>query len=225
MHDNEVIVCGRRELKLQQAKRTLPGIHIKRFDVAKEEQRRKLFRWVTSNFSEVNILINNAGIQRQFDFTSPKIAKPFQAKDDEVAVNLVAPIRLSALFTPYLSMKKRAAIVNISSGLGFVPIAMMPIYCATKAALHSFTLSLRYQLRNTTVRVFEVAPPATDTELDRSFAGERENAYRGIAAQDVAQATIKGMQTDSEQITIGRAQGLYLASLRNPTAIFKRLNE
>lgn len=222
--DNEVIICGRREHKLREAKRKFPEIHVKRFNVSKEEERQKLFHWVTSNFSDLNILVNNAGIQRQFDFTSPKIIKPFPSKDDEVAVNLVAPIRLCALFTPKLSKKKNAAIVNISSGLAFVPIAMMPIYCATKAALHSFTLSLRHQLRSTTVQVFEAAPPATDTELDRSFAGEREHAYRGITAQEVATAIMEGMRADNEQIIIGQAHGLYEGSLRNPGAIFKQLN-
>ena len=223
--ENEVIICGRREHKLRQAKRKFPSIHVKRFNVSKEEERQKLFRWVTSKFSDLNILVNNAGIQRQFDFTSPKIIKPFPSKDDEVAVNLVAPIRLCALFTPSLSKKKNAAIVNISSGLAFVPIAMMPIYCATKAALHSFTTSLRYQLRNTTVRVFEAAPPATDTELDGGFAGEREHAYRGITAQEVAAAIMEGLRADNEQIIIGQAKGLYEASLQNPEVIFKQLND
>ena len=179
---------------------------------------------MTSNFNGINILVNNAGIQRQFDFTSHKIIKPFPSEDDEVAVNLVAPIRLCALFTPNLSKKKKAAIVNISSGLAFVPLSMMPIYCATKAALHSFTVSLRHQLRNTTIRVFEVIPPATDTELDRSFASEQERAYRGITAQEVAAATVEGILKDNEQIIIRQAQDLYKASLQNPAAIFRRLN-
>jgi uncharacterized oxidoreductase len=120
--------------------------------------------------------------------------------------------------------RKRAAIVNVSSGLAFVPIAMMPVYCAAKAAIHSFTTSLRHQLRDTSIRVFEAAPPATDTELDRSFAGGQEEAYRGISPQEVAVAIMEGMRTDTGEIIIGEAQRLYKAARRNSEAIFNQLN-
>jgi uncharacterized oxidoreductase len=159
------------------------------------------------------------------DFMSPTVTKPLSPKDDEVTINLAAAIRLCALFTPALLKRKRAAIVNISSGLAFVPIAMMPIYCATKAAIHSFTISLRHQLRDTSVRVFEAAPPTTDTELDASFAGEQEQAYRGISPQEVAAGIIEGMRADKEEILVGEAQGLYQAALRDPEAIFRQLND
>ncbi len=115
--------------------------------------------------------------------------------------------------------------MNISSGLGFVPIATMPVYCAIKAAIHSFTISLRHQLRETSVRVFEAVPPTTDTELDASFAGEEEQAYRGISPQEVAAAIIEGVKADKQEILIGQAQGLYQAALRDPEAIFKQLND
>jgi len=158
------------------------------------------------------------------DFASPTVAKLPSSKDDEVTINLAAPIRLCALFTPQLLKRKRAAIVNISSGLAFVPIAMMPIYCATKAATHSFTISLRHQLRKTSVRVFEAVPPTTDTELDESFAGEQEQAYRGISPQEVAAAIIEGIKADKQEILVGEAQGLYQAALKDPEAIFSQLN-
>ena len=119
--------------------------------------------------------------------------------------------------------RQKAAIINISSGLSFVPIATMPIYCATKAAIHSFTISLRHQLKDTPIRVFEAAPPTTDTELDRSFAGEQE-AYRGISPKEVAAAIIEGINADQEEIIIGEAQELYTAAQRNPQAIFNQLN-
>jgi len=219
-----VIVCGRRKSKLQIAKHKLPTVHIRQCDVSVESERRSLLRWTTAHFPDLSILINNAGIQRQMNFTSPIITKPPSSKDDEVSINLAATIRLCALFTPRLLKRKAAAIVNISSGLAFVPIAMMPIYCATKAAIHSFTLSLRYQLLDTSVRVFEAAPPATNTELDRNFAGQQTEAHRGISPQEVAAAIIEGMKEDKEEIIIGEAQGLYQAALQNPKVIFNQLN-
>ena len=219
-----VIVCGRRKSKLRVAKHKLPALHIRECDVSAESERRSLLRWTTTRFPNINILINNAGIQRQMDFTSPTMTKPLSSKDDEVTINLAAPIRLCALFTRILLKRKKAAIVNVTSGLAFVPIAMMPVYCATKAAIHSFTISLRHQLRDTSVRVFEVAPPTTDTELDASFAREEEQAYRGISPQEVAAAIIEGVKADKQEILIGQAQGLYQAALRDPEAIFKQLN-
>src|SRR5208337_5566764 len=150
--------------------------HIRKCDVSVESERKELLHWSTSSFPSLDILVNNAGIQRQVDFTSPKITKRIPPVDDELAINLESTIRLCALFAPKFLAKKRAAIMNISSGLAFVPIADMPIYCATKAAIHSFTTSLRHQLRNTSVKVFETVPPTTDTELDASFAGESEES-------------------------------------------------
>jgi uncharacterized oxidoreductase len=196
-----------------------------RCDLATEPERKRLLTWVTKNFPDLNVLVNNAGIQRKIIFTSPNVARPTRLKDDEVAINLAAYIRMCALFTPKLMRKRKAAILNISSGLAFVPIASMPVYCATKAAIHSFTRSLRRQLRDTSVRVFEAAPPTTDTELDKSFAGEEENAYRGVTPREVATAIIEGMKADKGEIIIGQAQGLYQASMEDPEAIFNRLND
>jgi uncharacterized oxidoreductase len=221
---SDVIVCGRRKTKLQAAKRKLPSLHVTRCDVAVESERRKLLKWAMTHFPDLNVLVNNAGIQREIDFTSASVAQHTSPTNDEVTINLAAQIRLCALFTPRLLKKKTAAILNVSSGLAFVPIAMMPVYCATKAAIHSFTTSLRHQLRNTSVRVFEAVPPTTDTELDASFAGEEEQAYRGISPREVAEAIIEGLKGDKEEILIGQAQGLYQAALQEPKGIFHKLN-
>jgi len=221
---NEVIVCGRRRSRLQAAQRQLPTIHIAKCDVAIEAERKKLLKWSTTHFPDLNVLVNNAGIQREVDFTSPRGSRPLRAKDDEVTINLASQMRLCALFTPRLLRREPAAIINISSGLAFVPIATMPIYCATKAAIHSFTLSLRHQLRGTSVRVFEAVPPTTDTELDASFAGAEEQAYRGISPREVARAIVEGFVEDREEILIGEAKSLYEAALRDPKGIFRKLN-
>jgi len=222
---SKVIVCGRRKSKLQAAKQKLSSLDVRQCDISLESDRRHLLRWTRTRFPSLNILVNNAGIQRQVDFTSPAAVKNTSPKDDEVTINLAAPIRLCALFVPELMKRKNAAIVNVSSGLAFVPMAMTPIYCATKAATHSFTLSLRHQLRKTAIRVFEAVPPTTDTELDATFAGEQEQAYRGISSHEVAAAIIEGIKENREEILVGEAQGLYQAALQDPKDIFNKLND
>jgi uncharacterized oxidoreductase len=126
--------------------------HIKVCDVADEANRKALVKWATTNFKNLNILVNNAGIQRDIDFT--KGIDEFLAGVSEIKINLEAPILLSGLFIPYLTGKKEAAIINVSSGLGFVPMARMPVYSATKAGLHAFSLALRHQLKNQGIKVF-----------------------------------------------------------------------
>jgi uncharacterized oxidoreductase len=221
---SEVILCGRRRSKLQQAKTKIPRAHIRKCDVSVESERKELLHWTTTNFPRLNMLVNNAGIQRQVDFTSPLIAKRTLPADDELAINLEAVIRLCALFVRKFIVKKGATIVNVSSGLAFVPIAEMPIYCATKAAIHSFTTSLRHQLRETSIRVIEAIPPTTDTELDASFAGSKEEAYRGVSPQEVAAAIIDGLKGDIQEIVIGQAQRLQKAAMKDPQFIFNQLN-
>ncbi len=220
---NEVIVCGRRKSKLQEAKHKLPAIYVKRCDISVEEERQNLLRWTRKHFPNLNMLVNNAGIQRQINFTSSSAAKLMLNKDDEIAINLSAPIHLCALFIPILMKRQKAAIINISSGLAFVPIATMPIYCATKAAIHSFTISLRHQLKNTSIKIIEVAPPTTDTELDHGFTDKKET-YRGISPHEVATEILKGVKADKKEIIIGEAEDLYTAMCQNPEAIFNHLN-
>jgi uncharacterized oxidoreductase len=220
---NEVIICGRRESKLKEAQRKLPQLHIKVCDVSDERQRKALVAWVSKNFKDLNMLINNAGIQRMVDFTSGKSNR--SASEDEVDINLKAPVRLCELFAPLLMKRKEAAIVNVSSGLGFCPIAVMPVYCATKAALHSFTVSLRFQLRNTSVKVFEIIPPMVDTDLDKGGRYEREQEERGIPPSEVAVAAMKGFTKDEYESAVGEAEGLKKGALKNPDELFQRMNQ
>jgi len=131
-------------------------------DVSKAASRKSLLEWLASGFPALNILVNNAGIQCAIDF---RTGRNLPQVDAELSTNLAGPIHLSALLIPLLRKQKHSAIVNISSGLAFTPLAAVPVYCATKAAIHAFTLSLRHQLRNTSVRVFEAAPPIVRTEL------------------------------------------------------------
>lgn len=98
--------------------------------------------------------------------------------------------------------KQEAAIINISSGLGFAPLAIMPLYGATKAAVHSFTISLRHQLKNTAVKVFEIIPPTVDTELDKGERAKRGQQDRGIPASEIAKGTMEGLQKTSMKLSL-----------------------
>jgi len=175
-------------------------------------------RWLESRFPTLNILINNAGIQRSIDFL--RGSRDLRYVDEEIATNLAAPIHLAAMLIPALRKRRKAAIVNISSGLGFTPLAQVPVYCATKAALHSWSLSLRHQLRETRVRVFEIAPPMVATDLG----GRRrrpEEKDRAMSAEALARATVKALETDDYEVAVGAAAGLREQRER----LFSRMNQ
>jgi len=219
---NNVLICGRRVAKLREAKRKLPQIQTRQCDLSKKEDREAFCDWVKRNYRDLNILVNNAGIQRAIDLKEGT-AELFGG-EDEVQTNFAAPIHLSAYFAPILMKKKAAAIINVSSGLGFVPMAFMPVYCATKAGIHMFTVSLRHQLKDTSVKVFEVVPPAVDTELGKGTTGESEGEYRGIPASEVADAVLKALQANEYEVVIGEAKGLVQGAKTDFKKAFQRLN-
>jgi uncharacterized oxidoreductase len=219
---NNVLICGRREAKLKDAREKLPQIQARRCDLSKKEDRESFCNWVSDNHKDLNILVNNAGIQRAINLR--KGAAELFRGEDEVQINLAAPIHLSAYFAPLLLKKKEAAIINISSGLGFVPMAVVPVYCATKAGIHMFTISLRHQLKDTSVKVFEIVPPAVDTELGKGITGESEQQYRGIPPSEVAIATLQALETDQHEVVIGEAKGLVEESKKDFERAFQELN-
>ena len=218
---NTVIVCGRREKRLNEAKEKIPALYIRKCDLTQEADREALFDWISTEFKNLNMLVNNAGIQKMIDFTTG--AERLFTKGDEITTNLAAPIYMTAQFIPLLMAQKAAAVVNVSSGLGFVPIAAMPVYCATKAAMHSFSVSLRYQLRETPVKVFELIPPAVESELGRSE-GDEEPGYPGIKPSVVAQATLAALAKDEFEIPVGEAKGLVEGSCRDFQKAFDNIN-
>jgi len=164
--DNTVLICGRRENRLAQAANELPGVKTIQCDVTNPDNRLTLFEYVKDHFPNLNILINNAGVQRNIDLT--KGTADFENSDNEIRVNFEAPVFLSALFTPFLAGKDNAAIVNVSSGLAFRAefATGMPLYPATKAALHAFSLAQRKQLEPLGIKVIELIPPAVVSELN-----------------------------------------------------------
>jgi uncharacterized oxidoreductase len=221
--DNTVVICGRDEAKLQQAKADNPGLHTRVADVSDTTERRALTEWLTQSFPTLNILVNNAGIQREFRFDTADLAIHFE-QNNEIDTNFTAPVHLTFLLLPQLLNQPRAAVVNISSGLALIPVAVMPVYCATKAATQSFSTSLRYQLRETSVKVFDVAPPLVETDLDQGARAHRGQRQQGISPKQVAVETLRGMAKDNYDISIGMVRALRIASRVVPNRMLSVIN-
>jgi uncharacterized oxidoreductase len=202
---NKVIICGRRKDRLAHLEDAHKGMITRECDIEKTEQRVDLFNWAITNHPDINVLINNAGIQLVTDLTKPV---NLDGVHSEIETNLVAPIHLASLFASHLAIKKDAAIINISSGLAFAPIAFMPVYCATKAAIHSLTMSLRHQLKNTPVKVFEIAPPSVDTELGHQRRTDKTQTHGGIPIHEFLNEAMDAIKNDLLEAPIGHAKGL-----------------
>lgn len=144
--------------------------------------------------------------------------------DSEIAINLESVVHLTALFIPHLMRRTEAAVFQVSSGLAFVLMAVVPVYCATKAALHSFSLTLRHQMKDTSVKVFEIIPPIVETELDQGARERRGQTQPGIPPETVAAATLRGMEADQFEIVVGRARFLRLGSRLAPKRFFGLVN-
>ena len=202
---SKVIICGRRADRLKQIAADNPGIITKQCDITDAAQRESLCHWALQHYPDLNILINNAGIQMAIDLTSPVDLGKVK---DEVETNFIAPVHLTSLFAAHLKTKSEAAIMNISSGLAFVPLAFMPVYCATKAAIHSLTLSLRHQMKNTSVKVFEIAPPSTDTELGHERRADKTQTHGGIPISEFLTEAMEGIRNDTLETVVGQSKGL-----------------
>jgi uncharacterized oxidoreductase len=160
---NQVIIAGRRQHALDETTAANPGMKSITLDIENPHAIREFAAKVVAEFPSLNFLINNAGVMRAEKLLAPQ--PDLASAETIVATNLLGPIRLTATLLPHLLKQPRAAILNISSGLAFLPLALTPTYCATKAAIHSYTLSLRYQLRSTGIEVLELIPPYVQTDL------------------------------------------------------------
>src|SRR4051794_2416027 len=162
---NQVIIGGRRREALERTAAENPGMSTIQIDTSNAESIRAAAAEVIRRFPELNVVVNNAGVQRVIDFAGegPIDEAGFQ---EEIDTNIYGVLRVTTAFLPHLRSKPSATIVNVSSGLAFLPTARFPVYCATKAFVHSFTMSLRYQFRGSNVRVVELAPPWVATDLD-----------------------------------------------------------
>ncbi len=172
---------------------------------------------LTHDHPELNSVILNAGIMR------PEDVKKGDTQDAEaiVSTNLLAPIRIVAMLMPHLLKQPAASIVTVSSGLAFVPLALTPTYCATKAAIHSYTMSLRYQLKDTNIKVREIIPPWVATEL----MGATPTDPRAMPLADFISETVELMDTDADEIAVGRVLPLRNAAKGDEQAFFQQFND
>lgn len=187
-----VILCGRSEAALAAAAERLPGVTTLVCDVGDEQQRKDLAAEVLSRFPDVDVLVNNAGVQKYIDLK--KGYEELKSGEDEITINFVAVVELTALFIEHLLSRPSAAIVNIGSGLAFMPMPTAPIYCATKAAIHTYSLLLRHQLRDTSVQVVEIVPPLVDTNLNKAGREASGRPFRGMSLEEYLPTAIKGLE-------------------------------
>jgi uncharacterized oxidoreductase len=205
---NKVIIAGRRQNVLDKTTEANPGMASAALDIEDPAAIRAFAARITSQHPGLNILINNAGILKLENLKS----QGSDSGDAEamVTTNLLGPIRLIAALLPHLQKQPRAAILNVSSGLGFVPLPLAPTYSATKAALHSYTQSLRVQLRDTSVQVVEIIPPYVQTELGGSH---QTNDPRAMPLEEYIAETIEILknQPEASENCVERAKFLRFA--------------
>ena len=216
---NKVIIAGRRKSVLDDVTAGNPEISSLVLDIEDPAAIRAFAGEVISKFPDLNVLINNAGIMRR-----EKLAEG-ETSDAEaiVTTNLLGPIRLTAALLPHLLKQARPAVMNVSSGLAFVPLAPTPAYCATKAAIHSWTQSLRYQMKDSSLTVMELIPPYVQTDLMSGASDPRAMPLRDYIAEVM---NILKTQPDALEICVERVKGLrFAAESGKYDLVFKTLND
>lgn len=217
---NQVIISGRRQSALDETTAAHPGMKSFTVDMTDPASIRALASKAIAEFPSLNVLINNAGIMRRESF----LAQQPDLADAEaiVTTNLLGPIRLTAALLPHLLKQPHAAIMNVSSGLAFLPMAVTPTYCATKAAIHSYTQSLRHQLRGKGIEVLELIPPYVATDLMDGADDPRAMPLDKFIAETIQILTA---QPTPAEICVENVKGLRFAAENGKfDAIFNRMN-
>ena len=202
----KLLITGRREEELKKVQTSYPQHVLKYYvgDAGKEADRIKLFEQATTDFPQLNVLINNAGIQRRGDHAK-EIQQPWSERQQEIDINFSGPIHLTSLFIPHLLKQRQAAVVFNTGGVAFMPVSAFPVYSATKAAVHQYALAIRPLLAETSVRVVEAAPPAVKSGLHATFGEECDEYCRSVVDSLVAGRLEFGYKA-SEEVRLGDRQ-------------------
>jgi uncharacterized oxidoreductase len=218
---NHVIIAGRRQQALDQTTAANPGMTSLALDIGDPANIRSFAAELAARHPALNVLINNAGIMR-FEKLRAQADDPADA-EALVTTNLLGPIRLTAALLPLLEKQPYSAIMNVSSGLAFVPMAPTPTYCATKAAIHSYTQSLRYQLQGTAIEVLELIPPYVATHLLDGAADPRAMPLDRFIAEAME---ILKTQPDVTEICVENVKRLrFAAESGHYDSVFRGLND
>jgi len=220
---NTVIVTGRDPVKLASARKNLAGLQTYQSDVSDPNAIADLYAKVIAQFPKLNILINNAGEMRKMSLHDTSIGLVDITR--EIETNLMGPIRMVQAFLPHLKQMKSAAILNVTSGLALVPFPITPIYGATKSGLRSYTKSLRVQLKNTKIKVFELVAPAAKTPLNDQFIGMEGFEGKLMDPVELVDTALKGLEKDKYEIYPGIARMLLIMSRIAPGFILKMLSK
>lgn len=221
-HNNTVIITGRNLPKLEKVKAELPDLHIFQSDVTQAEEVKKLAAAMQSEFGGIDVLVNNAGIMLLLD--SGNEANDLQKQFEEIDINFHSPIRMLHHFLPQLKRSEHAVLINVSSGLAYVPFAQAPVYSGTKAAVHFWTKSIRPQLKPHGINVIELLPPVVDTQLAKD-ADLKDDNLKPMPPEKLADIFWKDYAKGREEITPGISKALKIMSRLAPKFIFKQLNK
>jgi uncharacterized oxidoreductase len=211
--NNTVIICGRRESALQEVAAKFPTVITKQCDLSIDAEREELYQWISNNHNDLTVLINNAGIQQWMNISDDDF---FKRAKDEIATNIEAPLHLTSLFMNLPSLK---TIVNVTSGLSFVPLTKTPVYSATKAFFHSFTLSLRHLLKSKNIEVIEIIPPALITDL-----GGKGLHNAAPPVSDFIESIFEQLKKGSNELTFGFSEAMVKATPEDLKNAFNRMN-
>jgi uncharacterized oxidoreductase len=219
---NTIIITGRDQGKLDQTKKSFPKVHTFQSDVSEPKAIVELYGKVIKQFPNLNVLINNAGEMRKVNLHDTSIN--LENITGEIEINLSGPIRMIHQFLPHLKAQKSAAIINVTSGLALIPFPISPIYGATKSGLRSYTKSLRIQLKNTMVKVFELVAPGAKTPLNDKFEGDVDNKSL-MDADKLVSVALKGLENDKLEIYPGLANIIKIMSKIAPNFLLKQLSK
>lgn len=222
-NNNAVIITGRNLAKLEKVKQDFPKMHIYQSDVTSDEDVKKLSEAVQEKFGGLDVLINNAGIMNLVDAGNEQ--NDLQKQMQEIEINYHSPIRVLHYFLPLLKKSKNAVLVNVSSGLAYVPFAQAPVYSGTKAALHFWTQAIRPQLKPHGIKVVELLPPVVDTPLAHGADIAEDDNLKPMPPEKLATIFWKDYLKGKEEITPGISKALKVMSRLAPKFIFKQLNK